>query len=96
MRCGRLPRHGLLMDSSKLHAVVAGGGLAGLATALFLGRRGYQVTVVERDGHLPAGGPNSVSRPGGAPVFPKPASRTTSSAAQSGSCGRKPPTSWTR
>ncbi len=60
MRCGRLPRHGWLMDSSKLHAVVAGGGLAGLATALFLGRRGYQVTVVERDGHLPAGGPDSV------------------------------------
>ena len=40
--------------------MVAGGGLAGLATALFLGRRGYQVTVVERDGHLPAGGPDSV------------------------------------
>ena len=48
------------MSSSTLHAVVVGGGLAGLATALFLGRRGYQVTVAERDGHLPAGGADSV------------------------------------
>ena len=48
------------MGSSTLHAVVVGGGLAGLATALFLGRRGYQVTVAERDGHLPAGGADSV------------------------------------
>ena len=48
------------MDSSTLHAVVAGGGLAGLATALFLGRRGYQVTVAERDARLPAGGADSV------------------------------------
>ena len=48
------------MGSSRLHAVVAGGGLAGLATALFLGRRGYQATVVERDGHPPAGGPDPI------------------------------------
>lgn len=48
------------MDSSTLHAVIAGGGLAGLATALFLGRRGYQVTVAERDVRLPAGGADSV------------------------------------
>ena len=47
------------MDSL-LHAVIAGGGLAGLAAALFLGRRGYQVTVVERDGDLSAGGADSV------------------------------------
>jgi len=48
------------MNSSTVHTVVVGGGLAGLATALFLGRRGYQVTVVERDGHLPAGGSDAV------------------------------------
>jgi 2-polyprenyl-6-methoxyphenol hydroxylase-like FAD-dependent oxidoreductase len=55
------------MDSSTLHAVVAGGGLAGLATALFLGRRGYRVTVAERDARLPAGEADSVfsaPRPG--------------------------------
>jgi 2-polyprenyl-6-methoxyphenol hydroxylase-like FAD-dependent oxidoreductase len=48
------------MGNSTLSAVVAGGGLAGLATALFLGRRGYQVTVAERDVRLPAGGADSV------------------------------------
>jgi 2-polyprenyl-6-methoxyphenol hydroxylase-like FAD-dependent oxidoreductase len=48
------------MGSSTPRAVVAGGGLAGVATALFLGRRGYQVTVAERDARLPAGGADSV------------------------------------
>ena len=30
--------------------VVAGGGFAGLAAALFMARRGHLVTIVERDG----------------------------------------------
>ena len=60
MRPGRPRRHGLVMGTDRLHVVVAGGGLAGLATALFLGRRGYQVTVVEPDALRASGGP----RPG--------------------------------
>lgn len=37
--------------------VIAGGGFAGLAAALFLARRGQVVTVVERDGAPPQGTP---------------------------------------
>ncbi|MGW1230758.1 NAD(P)/FAD-dependent oxidoreductase [Streptomyces sp. NPDC002530] len=33
--------------------VVIGGGIGGLATALFLGRRGHRVTVLEREGRRP-------------------------------------------
>ena len=50
----RPPRHGLFPGNDTPH--VADGGLAGLATASFPGRRGYQATVVECDGQLPAGG----------------------------------------
>ncbi|MFD7618315.1 NAD(P)/FAD-dependent oxidoreductase [Streptomyces sp. NPDC059802] len=32
---------------------IVGGGMGGLAAALFLGRRGHQVTLFERDGHRP-------------------------------------------
>lgn len=35
--------------------VVIGGGIGGLATALFLGRRGHSVTVLERETRLPSG-----------------------------------------
>ena len=38
--------------------VIAGGGFAGLAGALFLARRGHVVTVVERDGAPPQGTPS--------------------------------------
>ncbi len=38
--------------------VLAGGGFAGLAGALFLARRGHVVTVVERDGAPPQGTPS--------------------------------------
>ena len=38
----------MTMDRNELHVVVVGGGLAGLATALLLGRRGHRVTLVER------------------------------------------------
>ena len=38
--------------------VIAGGGFAGLAAALFLARRGHVVTVVERDGAPPLGTPS--------------------------------------
>ncbi|MEO6125099.1 MAG: FAD-dependent oxidoreductase [Ilumatobacteraceae bacterium] len=38
--------------------VIAGGGFAGLAGALFLARRGHAVTVVERDGAPPQGTPS--------------------------------------
>ncbi|HEY1000497.1 MAG TPA: NAD(P)-binding protein [Streptosporangiaceae bacterium] len=48
------------MGNDRLHVIVPGGGLAGLATALFLGRRGSQVTVLERDRHLPVGEPDSI------------------------------------
>jgi 2-polyprenyl-6-methoxyphenol hydroxylase-like FAD-dependent oxidoreductase len=59
--CRRRPRRdSLLMGDNRLHAVVVGGGLAGLAAALFLGRRGHQVTVVERDQQVPAGGPDAI------------------------------------
>lgn len=33
-----------------VRVIVVGGGIGGLATALFLGRRGHQVTVLEKDG----------------------------------------------
>ena len=32
-----------------MHAVIVGGGVAGLGTALSLSRRGHRVTVLERD-----------------------------------------------
>jgi hypothetical protein len=89
----RSPRHGLYMGNDTLH--VAGDGLADLATASFPGRRGYQATVVECDGHLPAGGPDSIFLAWPRPGFPRPVSRTTFPAARSGSCGTRPPTSWT-
>ena len=38
--------------------LIAGGGFAGLATALFLARRGHVATVVERDGPPPDGTPS--------------------------------------
>jgi flavin-dependent dehydrogenase len=38
--------------------LIAGGGFAGLAAALFLARRGHVVTVVERDGPPPDGTPS--------------------------------------
>jgi hypothetical protein len=69
MRHGRPPRHGLYMGNDTLH--VAGDGLAGLATASFPGRRGYQATVVECDGHLPAGGPDSIFLAWPRPGFPQ-------------------------
>src|SRR3954451_12824168 len=37
-----------------MHIVVAGGGMAGLSTALALGRSGHRVTVMERDDVNPA------------------------------------------
>ena len=38
--------------------VMAGAGFAGLAGALFLARRGHEVTVIERDGAPPDGEPS--------------------------------------
>ena len=59
--CRSRPRRDSLpMGDNRLHAVVVGGGLAGLAAALFLGRRGHRVTVVEQDRQLPAGGPDAI------------------------------------
>jgi 2-polyprenyl-6-methoxyphenol hydroxylase-like FAD-dependent oxidoreductase len=56
------------VTDSRFHVIVAGGGLAGLASALFLARRGHRVTLLERDRQPPAGGPDEVfsawSRPG--------------------------------
>jgi len=42
--------------------VIAGGGFAGLSAALFLARRGHSVTVIERDGPPPDGGPDEDAR----------------------------------
>jgi flavin-dependent dehydrogenase len=39
--------------------VIAGGGFAGTAAALFLARRGHAVTLIERDGPPPDGGPDA-------------------------------------
>ncbi len=39
--------------------VIAGGGFAGATAALFLARRGHVVTVIERDGPPPDGGPDA-------------------------------------
>jgi 2-polyprenyl-6-methoxyphenol hydroxylase-like FAD-dependent oxidoreductase len=51
-----------------MRVTVMGGGIGGLATALFLGRRGHLVTVVERDRPPPAGDPEEAfvawDRPG--------------------------------
>src|SRR5580765_3612922 len=41
---------------SSCHVVIAGAGVAGLASALILGRAGHRVTLLERDA-LPASGP---------------------------------------
>ena len=59
------------MAYDKLHVVVVGGGLAGLATALFLGRRHHTVTVIERDGPVAAGAPGSVFQAGPRPGVPQ-------------------------
>lgn len=40
------------MQTDQTHAVVIGGGLAGLAASVELATRGFQVTVVERNDHL--------------------------------------------
>lgn len=38
--------------------IIAGGGFSGLASAVFLARRGHRVTLVERDGPPPEGSPD--------------------------------------
>ena len=43
---------------SVTRVVIAGAGFAGLSSALFLARRGHQVTMIERDGAPPDGAPS--------------------------------------
>ena len=45
-------------ELSMTRAVIAGGGFAGLAGALFMARRGHSVTLVERDPGPPGGTPD--------------------------------------
>lgn len=44
------------MSDKKLSALIAGGGLGGLATAAALAQRGWDVTVLERQSELRANG----------------------------------------
>ncbi|MEM7259403.1 MAG: FAD-dependent oxidoreductase [Pseudomonadota bacterium] len=47
------------------HIAVVGGGIAGLASAIFLGRQGYKVTIYEQaDGPRPVGAGFLLQPPG--------------------------------
>ena len=63
-------RFSLQMTAASEHVVVAGAGICGLLSALSLSKRGFGVTLLERDAAPPPGGPDAAffewQRPGAA------------------------------